>query len=150
MSKLKMTKLAIIAEDNLDIRELVSEALTAAEYLVFSAATGIEVLRFSEELTNGECADPPMILITDFNLPDMNGFELCEKMAGRHPSLRTICISGLILDDDHANRIGCTILPKPFTVTALLEVVTSRTSSLSYRNRIGSCEQRDLPDFSST
>jgi DNA-binding NtrC family response regulator len=114
-----MTKYAIIVDDNPDICELVSDVLSSAGYSVSSAPSGAAALQISPEIL-----DSKSVLIADFNLPDMKGLELCEIMLGRYPNLKAVCISGELLNERQSERIHCTFLPKPFTISRLLTVVT--------------------------
>ena len=56
----------LVVDDDLDIREVVSEILLDAGYTVASAADGAEALALLEELRPG-------LILLDLNMPRMNG-----------------------------------------------------------------------------
>ena len=73
------------------------------------------------------CAD---IMITDFNMPGVNGVELLEhqlRKGCRQAMRNKAVISGYIDGDSLAQvrKMGCMFLPKPFTLFALSEWVAS-------------------------
>ncbi|GIF06995.1 response regulator [Actinoplanes siamensis] len=76
--------LIIVAEDDGDIRELLTLALEKAGYRVVGAGTGSAAARL---LTTTR----PSGLITDVRMPDMNGMELC-RLARREHATRDIAI----------------------------------------------------------
>ena len=52
-------------------------------------------------LTAFESANPkPVLLISDFTMPKMNGMELIERCKALSPSLKTISFSGTLDDSD--------------------------------------------------
>ena len=72
--------------------------------------------------------DPPDLILLDINMPDMNGYEVCEKLKA-DDKLKGIPIIFISATRDEAVRarvvelgaLAC--LPKPFSDTALLEAL---------------------------
>lgn len=63
----------LIADDDLELRELLNFALRQAGYLVIQAADGAEAFqRFGQE--------HPDLVILDVNMPGLNGFEVCRRI----------------------------------------------------------------------
>jgi diguanylate cyclase (GGDEF)-like protein len=62
----------IVDDDDLVLARL-QDLVTAAGYAVRTAATGLEALTLLEE-------SAASIVITDLNMPDMNGLELCRRI----------------------------------------------------------------------
>jgi len=67
-----MTKI-LIAEDERDIRELITFTLNYAGYSVTSAKNGEEALEMAIQ-------DPPDLIILDVRMPRMTGYEVLERI----------------------------------------------------------------------
>src|SRR6185503_17638074 len=78
----------ILAEDDVDTRELIAESLRAAGYGVEEAVDGREALA-------AIMREHPWLLITDCTMPNMSGSELVELLAldERLRTIPTIVIS---------------------------------------------------------
>jgi two-component system, cell cycle response regulator CpdR len=66
------------------------------------------------------------VIITDFNMPGMNGLELAEKVRGITPSAKIIMATGQPSQElsDLAIQAGIkTVLPKPLHMAQLLTLV---------------------------
>jgi two-component system, cell cycle response regulator len=63
----------LVVDDDILVRAQLSTLLTATQYQVETAATGIEALRVIE-------ATPCDIVLTDWLMPDMDGPELCRQL----------------------------------------------------------------------
>jgi diguanylate cyclase (GGDEF)-like protein len=68
-----MSAKILIADDDLDINELLKFTLESEEYTVITAYDGEEALRKTfEEL--------PDLVVLDVNMPKLSGFEVCERI----------------------------------------------------------------------
>jgi DNA-binding response OmpR family regulator len=67
-----MTKI-LIAEDERDIRDLITFTLRFAGYEVVAAANGEEAVTLALQ-------EIPDLIISDVRMPRMNGYEACEKI----------------------------------------------------------------------
>ena len=113
----------LLVDDSDAIRQVARAALTTMNYRVKTAANGmvaLEVLRHSPEGFK--------VLITDLDMPLMNGFELITAVKRACPEIGIIVMSG-ILDESTVRTLrksGVTVfLRKPFTHEVLLEAVRS-------------------------
>ena len=70
-----MTKLILTVDDSASMRMLLKASLTAQGYSVQSADDGLHGLDRMHEVK-------PDLLITDINMPRMDGFELIEAVRG--------------------------------------------------------------------
>jgi CheY-like chemotaxis protein len=106
----------LLAEDDVDARELLAMLLRDAGYEVEEAGDGREALA-------SIVREPPSLLITDCNMPNMSGNELVELLAldARLRSIPAIVISALKQLVLPANVI--VFLTKPFKVEQLLRAV---------------------------
>ena len=84
-------KAILVAEDEEDVRLVVSEALNAAGFRVLEAETGPQALRMLE-------ANPGIhLLFTDIMMPGgMDGFELAHRAKQLRPDLRVVYTSGFV------------------------------------------------------
>ena len=76
-----MTKI-LIAEDERDIRELVSFSLQFGGFVVVQAANGAEAVERAQ-------AEKPDLILMDVRMPKMTGYEACKQMK-QIPELRDI------------------------------------------------------------
>jgi signal transduction histidine kinase/ActR/RegA family two-component response regulator len=111
----------LLAEDEQAVRELVRAMLSMGGYNVLVAGSGEEALAVAERH-----AGRIDLLLTDVVMPGINGRVLAERLARRRPDTRVLFMTGYTDDTvvQHGVLDGAfTLLPKPFTRTALLEVV---------------------------
>lgn len=81
---------ALIVEDSIDVRR----ALKAALELMISDFEVADVPSAEEGLLEF-FRQPVDLLVTDFRLPGMTGFELLERMRVKNPNLKVILITGM-------------------------------------------------------
>ncbi|MDQ6917929.1 MAG: response regulator [Candidatus Dormibacteraeota bacterium] len=81
----------LIAEDDPLNRVLLATFLEEAGYRVGVAANGMQALKLIRE-------SMPDLVITDVNMPEMNGLELCRRLRSHHKLARIpiIMLSGLV------------------------------------------------------
>ena len=109
----------LVADDNQEIREMLFEALSAIDCAVTCVGDG------QEALVNLE-AGPYDLLITDYNMPRLNGMDLLRRTRALAPRLAAILITGQTSPDviDEAERAGATfVIPKPFAIPHILSLV---------------------------
>jgi len=63
----------LIADDDLELRELIGFALRQAGYLVVQAADGVEALHIFDN-------EQPDLVILDVNMPRLDGLEVCRRI----------------------------------------------------------------------
>ena len=113
----------LVADDDAGVRRVLERALVRGGHEVTCAGGGAEALRSIE-------ADTPDLVVTDINMPDVDGIELLIRVA-RRGDVKVIAISGggavpadELLED--ARLLGAVdILAKPFELDVLLERVAS-------------------------
>jgi CheY-like chemotaxis protein len=115
-------QLVLVADDEDSIREIISSVLTAAGYVVETAVDGLAAAALLAE-RSGTFA----LLITDYDMPGLDGAKLAEFVRSRDPGTRVLAVSGLADEDSgqaHASlKFGDAQLGKPFTAAQLLERV---------------------------
>jgi CheY-like chemotaxis protein len=104
-----------VADDNLGILELVSKVLRMQGYQVLEADSGPEALDMAAR------HDRPIdLLLTDVDMPGMDGIELSRSMRAKRPETKVILMSG---NGALAEADGAPLLSKPFAIPELLSMV---------------------------
>lgn len=126
----------LLVDDSISVRKVLARQLIAAGYEVITAQDGEQALVEMRE-------KPPVALITDLEMPRLNGFELIE-MVRRRPATRNL--PAIVITTrtgakhrELADRVGATAyLRKPVDRAALLatlaEVTAPRTAPLRWKN----------------
>jgi CheY-like chemotaxis protein len=124
MGKVEARPLILLVEDHADTRQLYAEVL-AAWFDILEAADGREALAVLQ-------ARIPSLVITDFSLPGMDGFELIRQMRENRSTERVpvICLSGYggSAHERKAREVGCDrVLEKPCLPEALARTARELT-----------------------
>ncbi len=109
----------LVADDSREIREMLFEALSSIDCTVTCVEDGQEALASLE-------AGLYDLLITDYNMPCLNGMTLLRRTRALAPRLAAILITGQTSPDliDEAKRAGATfVIPKPFAIPHILSLV---------------------------
>ena len=116
-----MTKTVLTIDDSRTMREMLNLALVQAGYRVIQAVDGVEGL----EVLQAEGAD---VVITDINMPRMDGFGVIEGVRA-DPTHRATPILVLTTESDatkkdRARKAGATgWIVKPFNPEKLIDAV---------------------------
>ena len=108
----------LIIEDHASVRMLLARVLKDAGYHVCEAANGRQGLeRFH--------AQPVDLVITDLEMPEMNGLEVILELTRAFLDVKVIAMSGRSADElRKAKLLGARqIFPKPLDLSALLHAV---------------------------
>jgi signal transduction histidine kinase len=118
---LKGTETILLAEDNVQVRELAADILNRQGYHLMVAKNGSEALNMLESY------DGPLdLLFTDVVMPGINGKELFTRLTEKFPNLRVLYMSGYTNDVIAHKGVldeGIHFLQKPFTVHGLANKV---------------------------
>ena len=109
----------LVVEDEPVLRELVCEILQGCGYEVLNASSGKEALKIWR-------ADKIDLLLTDMQMPEINGLELAQKLLAEKPELKILYTSGYTPDLVESNfklRAGLRFLQKPYQPEALIQAV---------------------------
>src|SRR3954464_7303194 len=102
----------LVVDDQDVVRDVIQLALESAGYTVLSAASptaALDVVRSGEEID---------LVVTDVVMPEMDAFELADRIACEVPGLRILYTSGYT----DAGAEG-PFIQKPFTPAQLIEKV---------------------------
>jgi CheY-like chemotaxis protein len=103
----------LLAEDDAATRDLVERALSTDGHKIVVTQDGAEAL---EKLRSGQAVD---LLISDVQMPGVDGIELVEKALAERPKLRVILMSGFSDElgrADHLKGRIARVISKPFTL----------------------------------
>jgi CheY-like chemotaxis protein len=108
----------LIADDDSAIVSLLADLLRQHEFHVVTACDGAQALDRARDH-----AAQIDLLLTDFEMPHMNGVQLAVAIRQFHPRIGVVLMSG----SHHleaASQARSTFLSKPFTPGLLLETIT--------------------------
>ena len=111
----------VIADDEAPIRMVVGERLRSAGFTVYEAQDGEEALELVRK-------HMPTAIVTDLQMPYMNGLELCTilRADGRTAHIPALLLTarGHVLTDEMMARTNIKrVMSKPFGVRELLAFV---------------------------
>src|SRR5476651_909490 len=119
-----MSKRILVLDDNIDILEVVHEALTYEQFDVKSTSNGSDVMPLVKDFS-------PDLVILDYRVAGINGGELCRQIKS-HPQFKNVPViifSAYINNHDELYSYGCdAIISKPFDLTELVEKVNNLIS----------------------
>lgn len=116
-----MEKIVLIVDDAATIRSLVKFAIGKSGYKVIEATDGLEGYAAAEK-------EKPHLIISDLNMPNMNGLEMVKKIK-EHNTLKDIPIFMLTTEasterSNEGKVAGVTAwIVKPFTPEKLLAAI---------------------------
>lgn len=122
----KSRRTILVADDAPEVRALVAEFLCKTGYNVLQAVDGVEALEVAEHHSG-----PIDLLLTDIEMPRLNGHGLSRRLSDRRPETRTLFMSGGL---ETGLAQGTLCLLKPFVRRDLLRKVSEALG-----NRVGAC-----------
>ena len=122
----------LIIDDNADIRLMLSDLLESQGYICEQAPDAITALTMIQE------RDYELIL-TDYQMPQMNGIEFLERLSTLPQTLRTpvVMITATTNDElaSEARQAGaCAVLKKPVNFHELLSTIARTIKRTQFRN----------------
>lgn len=117
-------ELILVVEDEANIRDAMGEALLKHGYKVLAASDGIEALAVYPARAN-----EVRLVISDLDMPNMNGATLLRILKKMHPTLPIVVSTGLTAkaDGSRADELRdlrpFTLLAKPYSLDQLLRTV---------------------------
>jgi two-component system, cell cycle sensor histidine kinase and response regulator CckA len=114
-------ELVLVVDDQTNVRESINAVLTDYGYRLLTAGDGIEVLsKYADRMRD------VALVITDLDMPGLNGVTLSQAILHLNPAVRILFISGtgeIIAAKRVKTGANSAFLAKPFTPTALLAKV---------------------------
>jgi CheY-like chemotaxis protein len=113
---LKSPRVALVVEDDLDVRFLAVALLEETDLRVHEASSAEEALQYLRDH-----ADEVALLFTDVRLPClMSGVDLARTVRLKWPWVRTILTSGAPLEDEASVPREVRFMPKPWRALDVL------------------------------
>ncbi len=109
----------MVVDDSDDVRELIGAFLQTRGYDITMATDGVDALGKLE-------SDTFPLIITDINMPNMNGPELLDTMSRSTQDYKAVVMSTYIEDDiktELRKKGAIAFLLKPFSLKQLEDVV---------------------------
>ena len=126
-------KKILVIDDEIDICNMLKEYLQMEDYLVYTAADANEALK-------QVCNQPDLILL-DINMPQMDGYELCERIRDEL-TCPILFLSARTEEKDRVNGFkvgGDDYIVKPFSMEELLARIAAhlrREDRKNNRNKV--------------
>jgi DNA-binding NtrC family response regulator len=112
----------LVVDDNLILRELMETILLSCGHSCVSVEDGLAAIN----LLKNETFD---MVISDIEMPRLNGFELLSHVKNKYPGTKVIMISGKYRPDSTIHGLPIEdahhFLAKPFSVSLFLSTVDS-------------------------
>jgi len=111
----------LLADDDAAVRDLVRLALTTDGHAVHVTQDGLEALDYLSG--KGTAIE---VLVTDVDMPQLDGISLAEKALAINPQLAVVLMSGFSDQLERAARLRARrllSLSKPFTLEQIKQVV---------------------------
>ena len=126
--KISDNKVALVVEDDAELRTLAAALLEETDLEVAEAASGEEALHYLHHH-----AEEVAFLFTDVRLPClMNGVDLARTVRLKWPWIRTVVTSGAPLEDDEDRALrDVRFMPKPWRALEVLVEAEKATKAHS-------------------
>ena len=113
-SKRKAARILVVDDDRL-LLDMIKEVLLAEGYRVHTAPDGARALRKLRRTSFD-------MVVTDLNMPVMNGRELVNKIFVEHKGVTPVLMSTDV-ETTAARKGDCVNLNKPFQISSLLSII---------------------------
>lgn len=123
----KDTLLLAVVDDDADVRVALTRLVSSAGFAVETFASGAEFLRSVQD-------HEPDCVVLDLHMPDMSGFEVQGALAGDHPGLPVVVMTGHDTPESRARAVqmGAKVyLRKPINDEVLLAAIADAVSGVS-------------------
>lgn len=107
----------LVADDEAPIRKLIVTALGANGFRTLEAQNGLEAVQIYGTHRGID------LVITDIQMPVMDGLEALERMQAINPDVQVIVVSARSGELARSIAAVCRWLPKPFALRELLDSV---------------------------
>lgn len=107
----------LIVDDDPAVLRLTATVLERSGYGIVRASNGLEAL-----MLYSSYAQRLDLVLTDVDMPEMNGVELAARIRAANPTAKVLLMSGRVPPRVDVSEID-TVIPKPFHVEKLLDAI---------------------------
>ncbi len=127
ISSLRGTGQILVVDDVELLRDFARNFLEMAGFTVLTAKNGEEAIRILENSSK-----PVDIILSDYNMPNMNGIDLVRRVSKSWPKIKFILASGYLDEKTQADvrKQNATPILKPYTVDDLIKVIMKQLPPL--------------------
>ena len=108
-------RVILVVDDDESVRLLLSKLLERYTYTVLLANDGLHALEVSRNHAGDIGA-----LVTDYNMPGLDGLRLAQTLVVERPGLQVMIMSARMSEPDLLRQARFPLLPKPFTITGFM------------------------------
>ena len=129
----------LVVDDEPEVCEIISDALRGQGHKVESAGDGVEAV---EKLKRSEFS----IVVTDMDMPRMDGMQLIEYIVANHADIDIIAITGHLMKYKYTEVVeagAADFITKPFSVNELEAKLNRLIRETSLRNQLAKLAVRD-------
>jgi CheY-like chemotaxis protein len=108
----------LIVDDNRTLAECTRRLLEALGYQALACSDPLQ----AQTLCSGDSQQDFHLLLTDYAMPQMNGYQLARGLQQSHPRLRVLLCSAWpedMIREDHLSEEQLPFMEKPFTLETL-------------------------------
>jgi CheY-like chemotaxis protein len=120
-------EIALVVDDQTDVREMAVELFDSMGYHVLSASNGLEALQILEQT--------PMIdvLFSDVVMPGMSGVKLAQEARQRRPGMKIILVSGYAPDAmaEDSKVFDFEFISKPYSMAQIIRHLRSAPGAIT-------------------
>jgi two-component system cell cycle sensor histidine kinase/response regulator CckA len=127
----------VVVDDNSAVRQFVAKVLRMNGYRVLEAGCGAEALDATEHHEN-----PVDLLLTDIDMPGMDGLSLSRDVRERWPETKVVFMSGGAMPHNVDRE---PFLSKPFAIRELVSLVDDTLNSSRLSCQPGALAMNGIP-----
>jgi len=110
-----------IIDDEKFLCDIISDIIASLGYHSQTFICPSEYIDYTEQAEY----TPPVAIISDIKMPNMNGFEMMDKVLKNKPNIKFVMMSGYIPEENETPYKPCHFLSKPFDISKLIEILES-------------------------
>lgn len=117
----------ILVVDDVDLlRDFAQKFLEMAGFTVLATDSGQQALSMLET-----SAEPVDLILTDYNMPGMNGADLVKQVAARWPAMKFILVSGYLDEKTRSSveKYDASLLLKPYAMHDVIKIIMEKLTA---------------------
>ena len=111
-------EMALVAEDDDDVRRVVIEQMIGLGFSVIEASDGEEALALVEGLAGIR------VVVSDVVMPGVGGWDVARRLRAEHPDIAVVLATGFSLEPPGEGLEDIPVVPKPWEKKDLVEALT--------------------------